>query len=99
METSSSYTANVFNDYFTTIGSNLASKFNSHDEDDQVNSFSVSNSCKSNFYCISDDYVFYQIWNFSNDKSPGLDDIDVKLVKTAAPILFVNHLRIYVIFL
>ena len=80
-------TANVFNDYFTTIGSNLASKFNSHDEDDQVNNFCVSNSCKFNFYCISDDYVFDQIWNFSNNKSPGLDDIDVKLFKTAAPIV------------
>ena len=80
-------TANVFNDYFTTIGSNLGSKFNSHDEDDQVNNFCVSNSCKFNFYCISDDYVFDQIWNFSNNKSPGLDDIDVKLFKTAAPIV------------
>ena len=80
-------TANVFNYYFTTIGSNLASKFNSHDEDDQVNNFCVSNSCKFNFYCISDDYVFDQIWNFSNNKSPGLDDIDVKLFKTAAPIV------------
>ena len=80
-------TANVFNNYFTTIGSNLASKFNSHDEDDQVNNFCVSNSCKFNFYCISDDYVFDQIWNFSNNKSPGLDDIDVKLFKTAAPIV------------
>ena len=40
-----------------------------------------------NFHSISAEYVYDQICNLSNGKSPGLDDIDVKLLKTAAPII------------
>ena len=45
--------------------------------------------CKSDskfqFDIITDDYVFDQICNLSNNKSPGLDGFQAKLLKLAAP--------------
>ena len=88
-------TANVFNNYFTTIGTNLASKFDSNqDKDDSVctdngNTFMypTDNYPVFAFHSVSAEYVFDQICKFSNSKSPGLDDIDVELLKTAAPVI------------
>ena len=88
-------TANAFNDYFTTIGANLACKFKSDqnvniDQDiDNNNRDNLSSNVSDNFNFdfISDEYVFNQINKLSNSKSPGLDNIDVKLLKTAAPVI------------
>ena len=40
---------------------------------------------KFQFDIITDDYVFDQICNLSNNKSPGLDGFQAKLLKLAAP--------------
>ena len=61
----------------------LASKFS------DANSNFTEDRCKSHsnfqFDIITDDYVFDQICNLSNNKSPGLDGFQAKLLKLAAP--------------
>ena len=83
-------TANAFNSYFTTIGADLAKKFDHDDNDTCTDSFvSTNKDSHSNFsfQYISVEYVYDQILNLSNSKSPGVDNIDVKLIKTAASVI------------
>ena len=60
-------TANQFNNFFTSIGNSLASKFS------DANSIFTEDRSKSDskfqFDIITDDYVFDQICNLSNNKS------------------------------
>ena len=84
-------TADQFNSYFTSIGNNLAAKFKcNNDGCDNVN------ICKNDtdiqivhfeFDVITPDFVFEQICNFSNDKSTGVDNMCIRLLKLAAPII------------
>ena len=71
------------NFFFTSIGNSLASKFS------DTNSNFTEDRCKSEskfqFDIITDDYVFDQICNLSNNKSPGLDGFQAKLLKLLAP--------------
>ena len=86
---------NVFHNYFTTIGADLASKFDSNPNNgNNLGNDSGENILQSskdqsdfNFYSISAEYVFDQNCNLPNDKSPGLDDCYVKLLKTPALII------------
>ena len=64
----------------------MASKFsdtNRNAADDHCKS--KSDSSKFQFDIITDDYVFEKICNLSNNKSPGLDGFQAKLLKLAAP--------------
>ena len=78
-------TANQSIIFFTSIGNSLslASKFS------DANSNAIEDRCKSDskfqFDIIMDDYVFDQICNLSNYKSPGLDGFQAKVLKLAAP--------------
>ena len=87
-------TANVFNNYFTSIGTKLADKINSNDDNVHVitdNDGNIDNPYREcsefNFQPITAEYVFDQICNLTSNKSPGLDTIDVTLFKAAAPII------------
>jgi hypothetical protein len=84
-------TADQFNSYFTSIGNDLASKFkcNTNNDDD------VKHSCNNvdvnidhfKFDVITPDFVFDQICNFANNKSTGIDNDCIRLLKLAAPII------------
>lgn len=80
-------TADKFNKYFTSIGNELGKKF-----DNDVNVRCTCNSvcsdqCNSKFQFqdISSKFVLNQIYSMQNDKSTGLDQFNVKLLKLAAP--------------
>ena len=79
--------ANEFNSYFTSIGAKLAAKFDDDSLDNQridVNNDDVD--VKFDFEYITP-FVFKQICTFSNKKSSGLNNLNVKLLKLAAPII------------
>ena len=83
-------TANQFNDYFTSIGNDLAKKFK-HDSnidnyDANTSNVNVEHECFK-FDAITPDFVFDQICSFSNNKSTGVSNISTKLLKLAAPII------------
>ena len=79
-------TANQFNDFFTSIGSKLASKFNNV-EHDNLNHLSKVTTAKFDFDVITPEFVFDEISKMNNKKSPGLDNVNVKILKLAAPIV------------
>ena len=83
-------TANQFNDYFTSIGNDLAKKFK-HDSNINNNDVTISNVILEHecfkFDAITPDFVFDQICSFSNNKSTGVSNISTKLLKLAAPII------------
>ena len=83
-------TANQFNDYFTSIGNNLAKKF-MHDSYIDNNDVTTSNVILDHecfkFDAITPDFVFDQICSISNNKSTGVSNINTKLLKLAAPII------------
>ncbi len=79
-------TANQFNDYFTSIGSTLGDKFDNIASGDMDNNGCNLNST-FNFNMITPEFVFDEICKFCNNKSSGLDEINVKLLKLAAPIV------------
>ena len=94
---SSKGTANAFNNYFSSIGNTLGEKFNTTCNDDKPITCPCNNSCskfnknpsdskdKFKFCEITHDFVYNQIIKMSNDKSPGLDQFSVELLKLAAP--------------
>jgi hypothetical protein len=79
-------TANVFNEYFTSIGSTLGSKFDVHKQghDSTIIEQSLSQSM-FNFNTVSSEFVFEYICSMSNACAPGMDLFSVKLLKLAAP--------------
>ena len=79
-------TANQFNDFFTSIGSKLASKFNNVDHSN-LNQLPEETTAKFDFDVITPEFVFDEISKMSNKKSPGLDNLNVKMLKLAAPIV------------
>ena len=85
--------ANEFNNYFTSIGNELGSKFDEHNNVkcpcNSVCSNQYSNCTvnKFRFSAISPQFVFDQIRNMQNSKSPGLDKFNVRLLKLAGPLI------------
>ena len=77
-------TVNAFNNYFTSIGTHLADKFN---KDHHNNPLSNRSKTKStfNFSTITPDFVYNYICKLPNNKSSGLDNFSVQLLKIAAP--------------
>ena len=69
-------TANQFNDFFTSIGSKLASKFNNVGHND-LNHLSKLTTAKFDFDVITSEFVFDEISKMNNKKSPGLDNLNV----------------------
>jgi hypothetical protein len=87
--TDSKETANEFNKYFTSIGNQLGSKFNTNTEC-PCNNVCSEQYCTVNkfkFKDISPNFVFDQICNMKNNKSPGLDQFNVRLLKLAGPFI------------
>ena len=81
-------TANEFNDFFTSIGNDLAQKFDDNMCDDIDHKTEVIHGFDDfKFDLITEDYVFDQLCSFPNNKSTGLDNFHVKLLKLAAPII------------
>ena len=82
-------TAAAFNDYFTSIGNKLGEHFESINKNCTCNNLcsehTVSDVDTFKFTDITPDFVYKQICNMNNDKSPGLDGLNVKLLKLAAP--------------
>ena len=89
--------ANKFNNYFTSIGSELGNKFNDHKGAEcPCNEGCSKQYCNSmvnkfkfefKFDVISAEFVSDQICNMQNSKSPGLDQFNVRLLKLAGPYL------------
>ena len=63
-------TANQFNDFFTSIGSKLASRFNNV-EHDNLNHLSKVTTAKFDFDVITPAFVFDEISKMNNKKSPA----------------------------
>ena len=86
--------ANEFNNYFTSIGNDLGSKFNKHNDAkcpcNSVCSDQYDHTCtvhKFKFSAISADFVLHQICSMQNSKSPGLDQFNIRLLKLAGPFI------------
>jgi hypothetical protein len=93
---SSKDTADAFNTYFTSIGDKLGEKFNTNNVNVKCpcnhscsechnNSINSTHTNKFKFDEITPNFVYNQIRNMSNDKSPGLDQFNVRLLKLAGP--------------
>lgn len=98
---SSKDTANEFNKYFTSIGNQLGSKFDTYSCNGNVKC--PCNHVCSDQYCavskfkfneITPEFVLNQILKMQNNKSAGLDQINVRLLKLAGP--FVSRCLSYI---
>jgi len=91
--TSDKETADKFNDFFTSIGTQLASKFKtktskSKTNDDTLNNNNINHINKQfDFDYVTPEFVFDEICKMHNSKSPGFGNMNVKLLKLAAPII------------
>ena len=81
-------TANSFNQFFTSVGKDLSKQFHNVNLKCPCNDVRSSTSdCNDNFKFenVSYDFVYNQIYKMDNNKSTGLDEFNVKLLKLAAP--------------
>jgi exonuclease III len=76
--------ANHFNDFFSTVGANLASKFKSSGTE---NVSSSVNTKEFFFTQVHHSTVYKMIQSLSPDKATGIEGIGVKLLKAGNPIL------------
>ncbi|XP_071963444.1 uncharacterized protein [Antedon mediterranea] len=77
-------TANELNIHFTSIGNSLASKFLNTNINKTTDYTLVD---KFKFDYLTSDYIFDEICKFSSNKATGIDNINCKLLKLAAPII------------
>ena len=97
-------TDNSFNQFFTSVGENLGKQFDNVNLNCPCNDAcggsaftSQSNDNDSfKFNDVSCDFVYNQICKMDNNKSTGLDQFNVKLLKLAV-LLYLHHLLIFVI--
>ena len=77
--------ANAVNDFFTNIGPNLASKFQSSSQDN-FKKF-MGESCKQSMYMhkTNSTEIKKLITNLDSKKSPGFDELSAKFLKLCAP--------------
>ena len=79
-------TGDRFNDFFSSIGNNLAKKIcDKGNVEDSVNGNDIAS--KFCFDYITPEFVFDEICKMSNSKSPGINNFDVRLLKLAAPVI------------
>lgn len=78
-------TADQFNEFFTSIGNKLAKQFGNINS--KPKSCNNTNSKYNYFDCITPEFVFDEICKMSNNKSSGIGNFNVKLLKLAAPII------------
>ena len=78
--------ANCLNDYFATIGPNLAKDIPDVNTtcSSQFDQNHHQGGDKFNFSLITEEYVFDQLCSLSNNKATGTDDISSKLLKLSA---------------
>ncbi len=79
-------TADKFNEYFTSIGNKLANKFVNNNETKYTDNNPCNTTC-FNFDIVTPEFVFDEICKMDNNKSPGFGNLNVKLLKLAAPII------------
>ena len=79
-------TADQFNSFFT-IGDVLASKFKCNDIEGVDHCSIDEKDTHFEFDVITPDFVFDQICSFPNNKSTGIDNVCIRLLKLAAPII------------
>ena len=79
-------TADKFNDFFSSIGNNLAKNFDDNDdvENNVTRNYIAAKFC---FDYITPEFVFDEICKMNNNKSPGISNFDVRLLKLAAPVI------------
>ena len=80
-------TADQFNSFFTSIGDVLASKFKCNDIEGVDHCSIDEKDTHFKFDVITPDFVFDQIRSFPNNKSTGIDNVCIRLLKLAAPII------------
>ena len=85
LTTNDKETANQFNEFFTSIGKNLADKFNNNHENNVTCNKNISSHLEFDF--VTPEFVFDEICKMNNNKSPGLDNLNIRLLKLAAPIV------------
>ena len=78
-------TADKFNDFFASIGSNLAEKIGATDSNESTKVNYVNDQFCFDF--ISPEFVFGEICKMDSKKSPGISNFDVRLLKLAAPVI------------
>ena len=78
--------ANKLNEHFTSVGNILASKFSNIPTTTNTN-LNVNIDSEFKFDLITPEYVFDEICKFSCNKATGLDGLDSKLLKLAAPVI------------
>ena len=89
-------TANELNSFFTSIGKDLAAKFDnckngntcsSNNSNCSINVGDTQGQDHFNFDVVTPDFVFDQICSISNNKSTGIGNDCIKLLKLAAPVI------------
>ena len=78
-------TANQFNEFFTPIGKNLGDKFNNNHDNTVSCTKNISSHFEFDF--VTPEFVFAEICKMSNNKSTGLGNLNVRLLKLDAPIV------------
>ena len=69
----------------SSIGKNLADKFNNNHENNVTCNKNISSNFEFDF--VTPEFVFDEICKMSNNKSTGLDNLNIRLLKLAAPIV------------
>ena len=78
-------TADKFNDFFASIGSNLAEKIGTTDGNESIQVNHVNDQFCFDF--ISPEFVFDEICKMDSNKSPGISNFDVRFLKLTAPVI------------
>ena len=87
----SSELSNAFNDYFATIGPQLANEIPPTDNNDvsYINNINVNN-IKYSFSSTSSNIVFSHLSKLSRSKATGLDNISAKIIRECADLISVS---------
>jgi len=80
-------TADKFNEFFASIGNSLAQKIATNDLNNDESTQDYHVNAKFCFDYITPEYVFDELCNMDNNKSPGISNFDIRLLKLAAPVI------------
>ena len=78
--------ANQVNKFFTSIGKSLADKFEKPTNENN-NSPNIDKELKFHFDFVTPVFIFDEICKMSSKKATGLDNLSIRLLKLAAPIV------------
>lgn len=86
--------ADGFNNYFTNIGENLADSM-SNSEQNFADYVKITNARFTSFETISVDKVINLLNGLSNSKATGIDNISIKILKIASPVISTSITHIF----